>query len=142
MSALRRPTILKADLSKTVDIGGMRTLGEPERVSLESVETPEGTEWVEIEAIATLEATGRPKKVKVLVSKPETFAGRQGYRRDFLDGWTISLPEPKRARKTDMLKLRRGGSGFELKYEHFSTVQSQSRRREYRRHRRAQDHAD
>lgn len=108
----------------------MLQLGEPEQAgALETLAPPEGTEWVEIEEPASLEAaTGRPKKRRVLFTKVETLAGRQGYQPDFLDGWPIPLPKPRDEMADDVRLLRRGGDGFELKYEHFSTVQSISRR--------------
>jgi endonuclease G, mitochondrial len=51
-------------------------------------------------------------------------ADRQGYDPDFMNGWSIPLPQPS----SDMRNLRRGGTGVELKYEHFSVIQSASRR--------------
>ena len=68
---------MKADLSKRVDIDGMRSIGvsndRDNGDMLESVGAPPvGTEWQEIEI--GLEGTGA-KRIKVLVSKPETFAG-------------------------------------------------------------------
>jgi endonuclease G len=63
----------------------------------------------------------------VPVTKPEALADREGYQPSFLDGWKIALPEPVGAKADDALKLRRGGKGHELKYLHFSTVQSASR---------------
>ena len=120
---------MRADLSKTVDIGGMHQLGLPNSAALESLEAPQGTEWVEIEDRTVLEAaSGRPKKLRVLVTKPETFAGRTGYNPKFLDGWNVPLPKPAAHRAEDRLSLRRGDGGYELKYEHFSTVQSKSRK--------------
>lgn len=53
-----------------------------------------------------------------------TFAGRGGYDADFINGWSAPLPMPSH----DMRELRRGGSGVELKYEHFSVIMSASRR--------------
>jgi endonuclease G, mitochondrial len=49
---------------------------------------------------------------------------RKGYAPDFLEGWTLELPQPE----NDIRSLRRGGSGHELKYQHFSVIMSQSRR--------------
>lgn len=117
---------MKADLSKKVDFDGMRRIGVAEDGgtgdALESV-APAGTEWQEVD-IGLEGAT--PRKVRVLVSKPETFAGRQGYDPTFIDGWEIPLPQPADAH--DLRQLRRGGQGHVLTYEHFSTVQSTSRR--------------
>jgi endonuclease G len=115
-----------ADLNKKVDIDGMRRIGiaeDGDSGALESV-APPGTEWQTIEV--GLEGTTRTKKIKVLVSKPETFAGRKGYDAKFIDGWEIPLPKP--ANGDDLRQLRRGGQGYVLSYEHFSTVQSKSRR--------------
>jgi endonuclease G len=56
------------------------------------------------------------------------FACRSGYRPDFLSGWRIELPLATGAKKADMRRLRRGGTGVELKYCHFSVVMSASRR--------------
>ena len=114
---------MKVDLSKTVGLEGMQYLSEAAPGGLEGLEDSEDIETVEIDS--GLEGTG---KVKVLVSKPESFEGRQGYQPNFLDGWTIPLPKPLGARADDVRRLRRGGQGIELKYEHFSTVQSISRR--------------
>jgi endonuclease G len=54
-----------------------------------------------------------------------SFAGRSGYDPDFLTGWNIPLPMPT---GNDARSLRRGGTGVELKYEHFSVIMSKSRR--------------
>jgi endonuclease G, mitochondrial len=51
-------------------------------------------------------------------------ADRRGYNPRFLPGWEIELPMPSR----DMRELRRGGSGVELKYQHFSVIMSKERR--------------
>ena len=120
---------MKVDLSQTVGIDGMRQLDTPELGALEALGAPDGTEWIEIEPVSPLEAAARGRrKLRVLVTKPEAFAGREGYQPVFLGDWAIPLPKPKGALTNDVLKLRRGGSGFELKYEHFSAVQSKSRR--------------
>jgi len=58
----------------------------------------------------------------------EAFEDRNGYENDFLDGWKIKLPELKGEAKSDMRKLRRGGTGVELKYQNFSVIMSVSRR--------------
>lgn len=55
-------------------------------------------------------------------------ADRRGYARDFLEGWEIPLPLATGARKADMLALRRGGDGIELRYMHFSVIMSAARR--------------
>lgn len=120
---------MKADLSKTVDFDGMRRLDEDDDAAggLESVGgAPAGTEWQDVEIESGLEAAGGKKKLRVLVSKPETFEGRGGYDAAFLEGWNIPIPRPGSV--SDVLDLRRGGVGHELKYQHFSTVQSKSRR--------------
>jgi endonuclease G len=121
---------MKADLSRKVDVAGMRSLSiSPENSDgmLESVtEAPPGTEWREIEV--GLEAAGaKQKKIRVLVTKPETFADRTGYDAAFIDGWEIPFPAPGSA--DDVRPPRRGGNdGSTLHYEHFSTLQSRSRR--------------
>lgn len=56
--------------------------------ALESAEAD--TEWQEIEV--GLEAAGGSKTIRVLVSKPETLAGRVGYDPKFINGWNIPLP--------------------------------------------------
>ena len=61
-------------------------------------------------------------------SKAESFDGRNGYDRAFLNGWEIPLPLATGPAKDDMRKLRRGGSGVELKYRNFSVVMSKPRR--------------
>jgi endonuclease G len=129
---------MKADLSKTADFEAMMQLGEPPRNrGLESMKAlpedveplPEGVEWVEVDVPMRrgFEAAGGRKK-RVPVTKPEALANRDGYQSKFLDGWEIALPTPVGAKKDDALKLKRGGAGHELKYLHFSTVQSKSRR--------------
>lgn len=117
---------MKADLSRAVELEGMEQLGDPDAAALESIDDP-NIDLVEIEVPSMLEAAG-PRRISVAVSKPESFARRDGYIPDFLDGWPIPLPTPQDERADDVRELRRGGSGFELKYEHFSTVQSISRR--------------
>ncbi len=51
-------------------------------------------------------------------------ANRKGYDPKFIPGWRIRLPQPS----GDMRQLRRGGTGTELKYQHFSVIMSASRR--------------
>jgi len=58
------------------------------------------------------------------VTPADEFDGREGYDPDFIDGFSIPLP----LARSGMRQLRRGGSGFELKYEHFSVVMSAERR--------------
>jgi endonuclease G len=121
---------MRADLSKTVDISGMLQIGERvDTAGLESMVLPEGVEWVDVEEVSGLEAAGRhPRTRRVPVTKSETFAGRVGYDDSFLNGWKIPLPKPTGERADDMRPLRRGNQGHELKYQHFSAVQSISRR--------------
>ena len=57
----------------------------------------------------------------------EEFEGRQGYDRNFLDGFDIKLPRATGAAKNDMLAIA-GGSEVELKYMHFSVIMSVERR--------------
>jgi endonuclease G len=63
-------------------------------------------------------------------TEPAEFDGREGYTSDFLEGWRIELPKPQADSPAagDMRELRRGGSGVELKYTHFSVIMSKSRR--------------
>lgn len=118
---------MNVDLSRTVELEGMQVLGEPAGVgSLEGLDEADDVESVEIEVPGALE--GPAKKIRVLVSKPDSFARRTGYQPEFLGDWEIPLPIPQGELANDVRHLRRGGSGFELKYEHFSTVQSISRR--------------
>jgi endonuclease G len=125
---------MRVDLSKTAGGDSMRQLAPPDASgfgnSLQGMEThPEGVEYQEIEIVSGIEATGKEsKKNRVLVTKPETLADREGYRPAFLGDWTIPLPVPQGELKRDVRDLRRGGKGWELKYEHFSTCQSISRR--------------
>jgi endonuclease G len=58
----------------------------------------------------------------------DAFAGRNGYDPAFLSGWEIPLPLAFGPAADDMRKLRRGGSGVELKYRNFSVVMSKSHR--------------
>jgi endonuclease G, mitochondrial len=116
---------MKADLSRRADFNSMIRLAPSSEV--EGPETlPPGVEILEVDDPgAGLEAAGR--KRRVFVTNASELAGRRGYSPDFLDGWTISLPLPTGPRAGDRRELRRG-SGFELKYTHFSTVQSIERR--------------
>ncbi|MBO0720273.1 MAG: DNA/RNA non-specific endonuclease [Blastocatellia bacterium] len=59
---------------------------------------------------------------------PEEFEGRDGYDPSFLEGWEIALPLATGDAEKDMRMLKRGGSGVELKYTHFSVIMSVSRR--------------
>jgi endonuclease G, mitochondrial len=116
---------MRVDLNKTVDSDGMRAIGVHDAADRGlAAAAPAGTEWREI--AAGIEGTGAAATIKVLVSKPETFVGREGYLEDFIEGWTIPLPVP--ASLDDVCRLGAGGSDYVLKYEHFSTVQSKSRR--------------
>jgi endonuclease G, mitochondrial len=116
---------MRVDLSKTVDSDGMRAIGVHDAADRGfEAAAPAGTEWQEI--AVGFESTGAAKTVRVLVSKPETFAGREGYQEDFIEGWTIPLPVP--VAFDDVCRLRQGGDEYVLKYEHFSTVQSKARR--------------
>lgn len=116
-----------ADLSRKASFDTMTVLS-PTPGALESPDTlPPGVEVVEVDDLSGgLEAAGR--KRKVLVTNAGQFEGREGYVAKFLDGWKIALPKPVGPRADDRRPLRRGGSGFELKYTHFSTVQSIERR--------------
>ena len=112
---------MKPDLTKTVDAAGMRQLSvDMDTEGLEGP-APPGTEWQVIDL--GLEGR-RPRTMRVLVTKPETFDGRAGYRSDFIPGWDIPMPIPG----SDVQSPRRGADGPVLQYEHFSTVQSKSRR--------------
>lgn len=68
---------------------------------------------------AALEAAGDGE------TNAASFAGRSGYDPNFLTGWNVPLPMPT---GDDARSLRRGGTGVELKYEHFSVIMSKSRR--------------
>ncbi|ACB65649.1 DNA/RNA non-specific endonuclease [Burkholderia ambifaria MC40-6] len=92
---------MKADLSKTASLKLMKTLGA---LALESEK---------------IEKPGNEP-----TSPPARFEHRNGFDREFLNGWRIELPIPK----DDVRELRRGGTGGELKYQNFSVVMSASRR--------------
>ena len=94
---------MHADLSKKASYEGMESLALP---GLEFLERP-----------------GAEPTTDHL-----TLADRKGYDPDFLSGWRIELPLATGARRSDMCKLRRGGTGVELKYRNFSVVMSSSRR--------------
>jgi endonuclease G len=96
---------MKADLSRKATFEGMQRLPLPSS------------------AAGTLERAGAEP-----TTDAAAFAGRPGYRRDFLNGWPIGLPLATGERKADMRKLRRGGRGVVLKYRNFSVVMSASRR--------------
>jgi endonuclease G len=94
--------VATADLAKTATLQSMTRLGGGEELAARAGHEP--------------------------TTPPESFEEREGYQRDFLDGWKIELPRPKGARAADVRTLRRGGRGSELKYEHFSVLMSVSRR--------------
>jgi endonuclease G len=98
---------MKADLSRKATLNKMFRLGDAAGV------------------LDGLERAGREP-----TTEPAEFDGREGYVRDFLNGWAIELPKPLRdaSAANDMRELRRGGSGVELKYTHFSVIMSKSRR--------------
>ncbi len=62
------------------------------------------------------------------VAPPTTFNRRVSYKPDFLTGWSLALPMATGATSADMRKLRRGGTGVVLKYQHFSAIMSASRK--------------
>ena len=62
----------------------------------------------------------------VRMSPGDGFAGRSGYRADFLPGFTVLLPDPA-AIADDVLPVP-GSDGDRLDYEHFSIAMSRSRR--------------
>jgi len=99
-----------ADLEKTASLDRMTGLVLPERRF--------------VQPASELERAGREP-----TTDPEYFEGRQGYDPEFLSGWSIGLPLPtEQATKDDIRAPRRGGTGPDLKYEHFSVVMSKSRR--------------
>lgn len=61
-------------------------------------------------------------------SNPDKFFDRKGFDEDFLDGWKIKLPHLKDEFKDQMRVIRRGGSGYNLKYQNFSVIMSVPRR--------------
>lgn len=96
-----------ASLDRTASFGAMTGLVLPERKFLET----------------ELERAGREP-----TTDPEFFAGRAGFVPDFLDGWSIDLPLPKGDAAEDVCRPKRGGTGPDLKYEHFSVLMSKSRK--------------
>ncbi|MCC6510473.1 MAG: DNA/RNA non-specific endonuclease [Pirellulaceae bacterium] len=100
--SVSRPTIPLS--SRFVTLDSMKFLGvRPGATRAESVE---------------LEAAGDGE------TPASVFEDRGGYDPEFLPGWTVLLPKPD----GDMRHLRRGGTGTELKYQHFSVILSASRR--------------
>lgn len=89
--------------------------------NLDKKATP--TSWKRLLSPEELEATERAGHEPQ--TSPDELADREGYDPDFLDGWNIPLPLGP---DDEMLKLRRGGTGVELKYHHFSSIVSVSRR--------------
>lgn len=68
------------------------------------------------------------QRVAVTPKPPEFFRGREGYAPDFFgDGNRVELPSMSEAISMDDIATLEDGS-FELKYQHFSTVQCISRR--------------
>jgi endonuclease G, mitochondrial len=102
-SLYKERAMSKADLSRKASLNTMVRLGR------------EGDEGIE-----------RPGSEPVTAA--EEFTDRKGYDPGFLDGWEIALPLATGDAEGDMRKLRRGGSGVELKYQHFSIIMSVSRR--------------
>ena len=98
---------MKADLDRKATLDAMFRLGDAASV------------------LDGLEKAGREP-----TTEPAEFEGRAGYTRDFLDGWRIELPKPLPGSPaaSDLRALRRGGTGVELKYTHFSVLMSASRR--------------
>lgn len=68
-----------------------------------------------------------PDLNEILISDPNKFKGREGYRSNFIEGWEIKLPLAIGVKMDDMLKLKQVDS-FELKYMHFSVIMSKSRK--------------
>ena len=96
---------MHADLTQLATLAGMTRLVDDAVAQRESV----------------LEGVGN-------VTPPTSFKGRVGYRPDFLTGWSLALPLATGSTAADMRKLRRGGTGVVLKYGHFSSVMSASRK--------------
>jgi len=80
-------------------------------------------EKIEGETLDRIEKAGKEP-----TTSSEAFEGRNGYEAPFLEQWNIPIPIAKSEHEQDMRKLRRGGSGFELKYQNFSVIMSVSRR--------------
>ena len=59
---------------------------------------------------------------------PEHFTGRKGYSPDFISGWPLKFPKAFGSKERDMLSVKRGDTGVELKYTHFSLIMSKSRK--------------
>jgi endonuclease G len=95
-----------ANLTKKADLRQMERLGDNVR-----------------RVLVSLEKAGRES-----TTGSEAFANRNGYDDNFLDGWKIPMPIPKGSGMDDIRHLRRGGTGFELKYRNFSVIMSASRR--------------
>jgi endonuclease G, mitochondrial len=93
---------MKADLTKKATLAGMKKLDD----TLIEIERP-GSEPT---------------------TAADDFNSRAGYNTGFLDGWNIALPRPTNSVSDDVQQLKRGGTGSELKYHHFSVVMSKSRR--------------
>ena len=117
---------------------GVRVTGRPEpRVetppapSRPQVPAPDWRSGVTLKMMRPLTFAGKPRLEGAELEAAQDgetpasrFESRQGYDPDFLPGFPIPLPTARR----DMRELRRGGSGVELKYEHFSVIMSASRR--------------
>lgn len=61
------------------------------------------------------------------VSPPERFAGMEGYRSDFIEGFEVSPPAPTGALASDVLPVEHSAAN-RLDYMHFSVTMSKKRR--------------
>ncbi len=101
-----------------IDLGHLPRLGDLNRLGGPADAESEASRQATVES---LEATQRPRR-----TPPTAFAGRAGYRDDFL-GFTVPLPTPLGALKQSVVPVA-GSEDGRLDYEHFSVVMHAQRR--------------
>lgn len=80
-------------------------------------------DMVQLVSMENLESPGSEP-----TTSPDELSNRDGYDAQFLSDWKIPLPEMKEGQKDQMLEIKRGGNGYNLKYQNFSVIMSATRR--------------
>lgn len=78
---------------------------------------------------------GEGARVTLALRNPADYLDREGYQPDFVMGEAIAMPDVPAAWRADLVPVddpaRAGQTVFDLRYTHFSTVMSRSRRMPY-----------